>query len=676
MTAQRIARSVTGWLLLALSARALALGLGDAHVASAIGEPLLATVPLKADAGVELTQDCVRIVPAGESGDSTPALNAARISIDAEHHQLRIESLQPILEPTLRVAVEVGCKERIRREFALLLDPPPVAVAASGPGGGAAQPGGAQPALGLGMAQISAVLGQPLSLKVPVVGAEADSLSAECVHLADPISSEGAPVLRQASIRVLHQDIGAVIEVVTPAPVTEPAVRVTLDVGCREPLRREYAILLGLPALAASNVEPGAAPEKPAPPPKPKRAPRHVAKAPPPIASAPSPREPARTPPSPPPPAAAVAAPAAQPPAPAPRSDRLVLASPQEVRPPAEAGGDSAVAFADQNAQLLKRMDAMSKQVAALEAQLIAARTRELELERRASETRNQWTWSMGGVGGLLLGAALMMAWRQRRPPAPATWEPRIVAPTIAPVTRPATAPHPAAASRSDESMEIGGRATMAPAPTTVPASSEASLSEARHSPITVTELHDTVQVIKELYATVLERNTGATTRPQRALDLDLRTPTGGGSAATPAPAAGDRPLVSPAQVTAEGADKRGFEERFTELPTELGLDLDLSSVLASAPSRRLEAEPSAPPAGDEPPRRAVASPPPASAPSEHPFAPDDRLTTTPTEVAIDIDVGTASGFTRSPTVVEPIDLQLDLSQPDPKGKRREEQSG
>jgi hypothetical protein len=116
------------------------------------------------------------------------------------------------------------------------------------------------------------VLGQRLSIRVPAVGTEAGTLSADCVRLADPISSEGAPVLRRADIRVLRQDAGALIEVVTPDPVTEPAVRLALDVGCREPLRREFAILLGLPALAASDAGAPVAAEEPkqlAPAPKP-----------------------------------------------------------------------------------------------------------------------------------------------------------------------------------------------------------------------------------------------------------------------------------------------------------------------------------------------------------------------------------------------------------------------
>jgi pilus assembly protein FimV len=694
---QYVVRAATLGLLLASGAPASALGLGDAQVASAIGQPLLMMVPLKSDAGVELTQDCVRIVPARETGDSlTPTLNAARITIDAAHHQLRIESADPIVEPTLRVIVEAGCNERIRREFALLLDPPGVSVAAAGPVAGQRA---AEPRLGLGMAQISAVLGQPLSVKVPVVGAEAGRLTSDCVHLADPISSEGAPVLRQADIRVVPQEIGSVIEVVTPGPVTEPAVRLALDVGCAEPLRREFAILLGLPTLAVSNLEPSEALEEPAPPPKPKPrpAPKHLAKAvplvPPATTPAPVPRQASGTPPP--------AAPEAATAAPAPRSDRLVLASPQELPGPPTAA-DTSIASVDANAQMMRRIDAMSKQVEALEAQLMASRSREAELERRAANARSQWTWLIGGVGGLLLGAALVLAWRQRRPQTHGAWDSVSGPPTIAPVTRPAAAQQPAVAGRAKESAEIGGRATMAPAPTTIPAPTEPPITEGRHSPITVTELHDTVQVIKELYATVLERNTGAgagpTNRPERPLELDLRAPTGGGKPAAPAASApageaARSPAIEARSAKTGGPETRGFEERFTELPTELGLDLDLSSVAAGpatvspvtvspagavpAEARR-SVEARSAEAGSAKPveeRAAAQTPePPAPAPApaeEHPF-PDDHLTTTPTEIAIDIDVGTSTLPAEPPLKLEPIDLQLDLSKPESKGKRRD----
>ena len=715
-----VVRTAVGWVAAGFTAHAFALGLGEPIVNSVLGQPLQMTVPLVMDAGTELPQECVRIIPGSQLGDAIPSLNVGRITIDAAGRRLGIESLQPIDEPTLRVVLEVGCDQRIRREFSLLLDPPSVGVPLANGSGGSARSARAESSLGLGMAQISAVLGQRLSIRVPVVGSDAGSLTADCVHLADPVSGEGAPVLRQAQIRVVPQDTGSVIEVVTSDPVTEPAVRLALDVGCRDPLRREYAVLLGLPTLAVSNSDATLAGAEPKPPepaakPAPKRPtkPRRVASAGP-VAPAPAQKnaESER-------PAAEVPAKVAQ--APAARADRLVLSSPDEsARPAAPSSG--ATAATDPNAELLKRLDAMSKRIETLEAELAASREREHEMERRAAATREQWTWSMGALGAMLLVGALVIVWRQRRPSPEPAWEPVVTRPAQSVAKQSAAVPV-IATPRSRESPEIGGRATMAPAPSTTGVATEPSLQEEHgHSQITVTELHDTVQVIKELYATVLERNTSSATgtstgaKPSRPLELDLATPPSVG----PPAAASDGPKSRPG-----GEEQRAADERFTELPTEMGLDLDLSSVaMPAAPQVVADVgtqggldwtspEVPQPAVSDEPAvdqQPAVAPAPAQSAVAQevvivrgHAVAPsseaskgpnefqDEQLTSTPTEVLIDIDVGTVidepSTIAReaprfslprrpepeqpadTPSSLDPIDLQLDL--PETKPRRR-----
>ena len=674
----RAVRLAAGAVVAGLSAHAFALGLGEANVASVLGQPLQMTVPLTIDAGTELAQDCARIIPGNQSGDPTPSLNSGRITIDAVGRQLRIESLQPISEPTLRVAVEVGCNEHIRREFALLLDPPSVGAPSLSSGQTVAS-------LGLGMAQISAVLGQRLTIKVPVVGADAGGLTAACVHLADPVSGEGAPVLRQADIRVLPHEGGSLIEVATPGPVTQPAVRIALEVGCRDPLRGEYAVMLGLPALAAANAGTSVAAAEPAPEHEHKPAAAQVTKArkavPTASAAAPEPRHTRAAPAQ--PRETAAKAPEAAPPG----SDRLVLGSPQESVTFSVPGSDGGVVALDPSAELAKRMDAMSAQIEALQAQLLASRQREQELERRALETREEWTWSMVALATLLLLGALAMAWRQRRPVAQVAWEPVVTRPPQVTVPRPVMA-RDSTDTVARESSGIAGRATM---PGRITSSSvlatgitEPSLSEEKNSQITVTELHDTVQVIKELYATVLERNTSSATggsggkKPSRPLELDLRTPTHAAS-----PDGSPAPVAEP--VRSEGSDKRGAEERFTQLPTEVGLDLDLGSVVASAPEVVLTDLLAHGRTG----RAAL----PAQEPVEaaRPSGPaDENLTQTPTEVMIDIDVGTTTSLTDrtvprpnpqraegergargAPAGLGPIDLQLDLSQSQTRSKQR-----
>jgi hypothetical protein len=186
------------------------------------------------------------------------------------------------------------------------------------------------------------------------------------------------------------------------------------------------------------------------------------------------------------------------------------------------------------------------------------------------------------------------------------------------------------------------------------------------------------------------------------------------------------------------GAEKQGVEERFTELPTEVGLDLDLSSVLAAQarqsgaptealvqwdddrrpaqtgqqrtdaapPRERTPVEPApAEPAGASPLASdavlAAAEPePPAAVPHKVPGPgafPEENLTQTPTEVSIDIDVGSTTDFASTvgrpalrvtsaerseagrakgaASALEPIDLQLDLDQPELNSKQRRQRS-
>jgi hypothetical protein len=394
--------------------------------------------------------------------------------------------------------------------------------------------------------------------------------------------------------------------------------------------------------------------------------------------------------------------------------------------------------------ELLKRLDALSRQVEDLQAQLAVAQqqVRDLEQQRRALEAREQaraqWTWSLVGLGAVLVAGGLLLARRQWRPQAQPAWEPVVTrAPPVA-VVKPASATHTSTSAASREAPEIGGRATMPPAPNTTSGVTESPLSDGRHTEITVTELHDTVQVIKELYATVLDRNTMGTTggRSQRPLELDLGAPTGmdrptvrGGRRADPP----RTDALQPAQ--GEEAEKQTLEDGFTELRTEVGLDLDLSSVVAATtPERaatldaRLQSDGDLRPAQREHQRAEAASPDepaavqqapaeaadsrsppveaamtaadaePAAASAHGPAAfPDENLTQTPTEVLIDIDVGATTDFattvTRAalrvpsaqraeaargkgaPAPLEPIDLQLDLTQPELASKKRQQRS-
>ncbi len=124
---QRSTIAVAIWLALSLglaSEDSYAFGLGEPEILSALGQPLQMRIPLQADASADLSPQCLHLL--GSPQDALPTLTAARLSIEenGKDRILRIDSLNPINEPILRVIVDAGCGEHLRREFTLLLDPP------------------------------------------------------------------------------------------------------------------------------------------------------------------------------------------------------------------------------------------------------------------------------------------------------------------------------------------------------------------------------------------------------------------------------------------------------------------------------------------------------------------------------------------------------------------------
>ena len=253
------------------------------------------------------------------------------------------------------------------------------------------------------------------------------------------------------------------------------------------------------------------------------------------------------------------------------------------------------------------------------------------------------------------------------------------------------------------------------------------------------------MQVIKELYATVLERasttGAGADSRPERPLELDLNAPTGVKAisprvAPSPTLADAESSAAAPRVLGGEGQGPRrrrddqpetegAAEERFTELPTEMAIDLDLGSLtrlpktdeattlglpnLFGGRVNQSDPDPVPPsPVVDPETDKAVLnwrepSGAPRNAPGELPASPssatfpEEHLTQSPTELSIDLDVGEPSRLSETkpasaasvlplaramaarakaaPPPLAPIDLQLDLTKNE--GRRpREDRTG
>jgi pilus assembly protein FimV len=111
---------------------AIAAGLGDITVRSALGQPLNADIVLLATDKRDLDSLAVSIAPASahrEAGipNQTVALGlkAALQTGKDGRTTVRVESLRPVVEPTLKLLIELrGPTTNALREYALLLDPP------------------------------------------------------------------------------------------------------------------------------------------------------------------------------------------------------------------------------------------------------------------------------------------------------------------------------------------------------------------------------------------------------------------------------------------------------------------------------------------------------------------------------------------------------------------------
>ncbi len=116
-------------LALCFAASAQAFGLGELRVQSALGQPLRASLNLL---GVEndVAQSCIRAKV--ETTEGGLLANAAVLLAPAGSSRLiTLTTRQSVLEPAVKLVVDVACDAQIHREFMLLLDPPLLAAAPS-----------------------------------------------------------------------------------------------------------------------------------------------------------------------------------------------------------------------------------------------------------------------------------------------------------------------------------------------------------------------------------------------------------------------------------------------------------------------------------------------------------------------------------------------------------------
>jgi pilus assembly protein FimV len=124
------------WLLLCVPLAGSALGLGDIHVRSAMGQKLDAEIEFSALTSIEAESLTIRLASPDnfvQSGiDYSPVLRSLRFSVEkkGDRHVIRITSDLVMSDPFLNLLIELNAAgNRTLRQYALLFDPPAIAQA-------------------------------------------------------------------------------------------------------------------------------------------------------------------------------------------------------------------------------------------------------------------------------------------------------------------------------------------------------------------------------------------------------------------------------------------------------------------------------------------------------------------------------------------------------------------
>ncbi len=100
-----------------------AVALGNVALQSSLGQPLRLVIPVALNHGETLDAACLKLMRDSQPG--TPQLLTGRVNIEpnAASTRLIVTTPRAIDEPALRVSVQAGCGNTVRRDYVLLLDP-------------------------------------------------------------------------------------------------------------------------------------------------------------------------------------------------------------------------------------------------------------------------------------------------------------------------------------------------------------------------------------------------------------------------------------------------------------------------------------------------------------------------------------------------------------------------
>ena len=85
-------------------------------------------IPVILAPGEELPADCIRIASGERDADGIPQLLFGRVDLERapSRTQLVVTDARPVNDPVVRLTIQAGCDIAMRREYTLLMDPPPI----------------------------------------------------------------------------------------------------------------------------------------------------------------------------------------------------------------------------------------------------------------------------------------------------------------------------------------------------------------------------------------------------------------------------------------------------------------------------------------------------------------------------------------------------------------------
>lgn len=115
-----------GLALISFAPHIVALGLGEIHVTSKLGEHFSGRISILSTPGESVDPSCFKLLTESPSQDGTPLISSARLTVNGGSGvpYLRVSSRKRISDLAVRLLIRAGCENEITREYTILLDLP------------------------------------------------------------------------------------------------------------------------------------------------------------------------------------------------------------------------------------------------------------------------------------------------------------------------------------------------------------------------------------------------------------------------------------------------------------------------------------------------------------------------------------------------------------------------